>query len=462
MAGRSSKGAERLLSLRGNTWWFRRAVGKDCRHATGGKAFLLVNLHTADTGKAKRLRDELEALTTLQFREIKTGRRAHLELPGRAATAETAAPAYRGALSRSALQDATDEDEQALIRDAAEDERDSLKPSQRRAFEDAYAGRVEIDHHLVDYLQKADLAPKTAAERRGLVGRFAQWCRDKGKTLDRVDRRLAGQYVSEVIDPMHPATQHKHLTALRGYWGFLSQRGLVDLPTGAEVGDGWPWKGQLVNRRGKRVSRGDRKEQERPFRDAEVSKLLETPFPLRPEWRDLMTDVLRVSLLSGMRQAEVLTLWVEEVREGEGGLGLVFDIQQGKTEAAARRVPVHPELIEMVQRRLKGKQGSNWLFHEVASLANPGDTYGKRFRRWREAVGVDDQREGVRRSLVNFHSARRWFATAADRAGVREAVIKDVVGHRPDQSNVTRRAYIARASESQMRECVEAVRLPRA
>jgi integrase len=209
------------------------------------------------------------------------------------------------------------------------------------------------------------------------------------------------------------------------------------------------------------VERGAKEEAERPFTDDEVQRLLLAPFPMRPEWEDLMRDALKISLLSGMRQAEVLTLWVEEVHEDEDEeAGLVFDIQQGKTEAAARRVPVHPDLREIVERRTKGKDGKAWLFHECVSLPNPGDTYGKRFRRWREAVGVDDQREGVRRSLVNFHSARRWFATAADRAGVREAVIKDVMGHVPDKANVTRRSYIAKSSGAQMRECVEAVKLP--
>ncbi|WP_377385658.1 hypothetical protein [Rhodobacter lacus] len=72
---------------------------------------------------------------------------------------------------------------------------------------------------------------------------------------------------------------------------------------------------------------------------------------------------------------------------------------------------------------------------------------------------MDDKREGVRRSLVNFHSARRWFATKADRAGVWEAVIKDVIGHVPDKKNVTRASYIAASSGAQMRECVEAVKV---
>jgi integrase len=122
--------------------------------------------------------------------------------------------------------------------------------------------------------------------------------------------------------------------------------------------------GSLLNeRRGKRVVRGAREDAERPYTHDEVRKLLYSPFPMRSECEDLMRDALKVSLLSGMRLAEVLTLWVEEVREGYEGAGLVFDIQQGKTDAAARKVPVHPDLREIVERHMRGKLPKACLFH---------------------------------------------------------------------------------------------------
>lgn len=38
--------------------------------------------------------------------------------------------------------------------------------------------------------------------------------------------------------------------------------------------------------------------------------------------------------------------------------------------------------------------------------------------------------EGKRRSLVNFHSLRRWFITKAEQAGQPESIIAAVVGHK--------------------------------
>ncbi len=479
--GRSSmkmakrNGPDRLLDLRGLTWWFKRDIPAKCRAVfkdprTGKpKATFMVNLKTADLRAARRLRDELEADTDAMFRDIRAGKTV-------AAAALSAKE--QGILAREAIAAAVDhqqdgpDDSFGLYEAAVQSAEDTMErftsDDEAAAFADALHGREDVSAHLDTYLAAADFAPKTVSERRGNIGRFAKWAAEQNPalTLDRIDRKKAGKYVSEAIDKMHPQTQKKHLAALRGYWRWLAARGHVDLPPGALMDAGWPWDGQQVQRNGKRVERGSR-EEERPFADAEAKTLLYAPYPdgMDPDHEGQIADAIRISLLSGMRMAEVLTLWVEEVREGPEGAGLVFDIQQGKTDAAARPVPVHPDLMKIVQRRLKDAKGADkpgkaWLFHELADERDPGDTFGKRFRRYRLALGVDDKRDGKRRSLVNFHSARRWFATAADRAGQTEAVIKDIVGHVPDRKNVTRSSYIARSSGAQMRACIESVMLP--
>jgi len=469
MSGKSGKGSERLLSLRGNVWWYRQQVPKVVHELIGGPKFLLINLRTADVAEAKRQRNELEVVTKLQFQQVKAFKRSSIDLPGWANRqfAHVLAPTERGNLARAAIETALhlpddtvgDEEDNltpyALAVIAAEQEAENLKPAQRKAFEDALMGHVDITHYLEAYLATAGLAPKTTAERRGLIGRFATWCAKGNIKLGHVDRKLAGRYVSEVIDPMHPQTQSKHLIALRTYWKFMGRRGHIQVPTGESIKSGWPWNDQQAENAGKRAERGA-KNVERPFTDDEVRTLLYAPFPLRQEWETLLKDALSISLLSGMRQAEVLTLWVEEVHDG------VFDIQQGKTDAAARKVPIHPALQEIVQRRLKDKGPKDWLFQEVQQLRDPGDTVGKRFKRFREALGITDNRDGVRRSLVNFHSARRWFTTKARHAGQPRETIADVIGHMPSKDDITFGVYAREASEAQRRACVEAVVLPSA
>lgn len=468
MAGRSKNAGRRLLVLKHDRWWFRREVPLSCRKGVGGGRFWMVNLDTSDLRTAQRLRDGLEQETAEVFDMIRKGQ------PLRAGelSAREQGVRHREVIAAVSDQQGGGPDEPVSPYEAAvlsaETVADSLRdPVEREAFLDALHGYEPVDAHLDAYLKATSITPKTGNERRGLVGRLAKWAaaQKPALTLNRIDRRQAGRYVSEVIDPMHPATRGKHLTALRGYWKYLAARGHIDLPTGEPRNTGWPWSDQLLDRKGGRAERWDQ-EKERAFTTEEIQKLLYSPVPdgIQKDHVPGIQDALRISLLSGMRMAEVLTLWVEEVRELEGA-GLVFDIKQGKTEGAARPVPVHPDLVDVVTRRFKDgrgneKNGKAWLFHELAAERDPGDTFGKRFARYRKKLGIEDLREGKRRSLVNFHSARRWFTTTANRAGQADGLIKDVIGHVPDKKDVTRAAYIARSSPEQMRACVEAVKLP--
>lgn len=467
MAGRSRNAGRRLLILKHDRWWFRREVPERCRKAAGRGRFWMVNLETSDLRVAQRLRDDLERETAEVFEAIRQGK------PLRAGelSAREQGVKYREAIASVSDQQADGPDDfspyDIAVLSAETTAEGFRDPVEREAFLDALHGYEPVDAHVDAYLKATSITPKTGNERRGLIGRLARWAEAQkpALTLNRIDRRQAGRYVSEVIDLMHPATQGKHLTALRGYWKYLARRGHIDLPTGEPRNTGWPWSDQQVDRKGGRAERGGQ-EKERPFTTEELQKLLYSPVPegLQSDHVPGIRDALRISLLSGMRMAEVLTLWVEEVREIEGA-GLVFDIQQGKTEGAARRVPVHPDLTDIVARRLQDGKGNEkggraWLFHELAAERDPGDTFGKRFARYRKKLGVDDQREGKRRSLVNFHSARRWFTTAANRAGQADGLIKDVIGHVPDKKDVTRASYIAKSSPEQMRACVESVKLP--
>jgi integrase len=163
-----------------------------------------------------------------------------------------------------------------------------------------------------------------------------------------------------------------------------------------------------------------------------------------------------------MRLAEIITLWRGEVDTDADGrwAGGFISIGQGKTGAAIRRVPIHPDLAEIMERRTKDKQPKDWLFHELQAERDPGDTFGKCFARYRERLGVDDKRDGKRRSLVNFHSFRRWFVTQAEQAGHPESTIAAVVGHAGGRKGITFGKYSGGPSDEQRRACVEAVKLP--
>ncbi len=137
-----------------------------------GPKFLLINLRTSHVPEAKQRRNELEAITRVQFQQIKAHKRSALDLRGyvNGQPSKTLSPTERGNLARAAIETALDIPDETvgdetdnltpldIARIAAEQEADNLRPAQRRAFEDALQGRLDITHHLEAYLSAAELA----------------------------------------------------------------------------------------------------------------------------------------------------------------------------------------------------------------------------------------------------------------------------------------------------------------
>jgi integrase len=166
-----------------------------------------------------------------------------------------------------------------------------------------------------------------------------------------------------------------------------------------------------------------------------------------------MQDFLRTAVLTGMRREEIGQL---RVRDCTGG---VFVVQAGKTDAAVRRVPIHSALITLVEARMKGKPPGACLFDEITSK-NPErtDPLGKAFTRYRRSLGIQ---EGTgRRSLVNLHSFRHWFITAAVNATNLPHMVSLLVGHEEGLKGMTLGRYWAGDDDQALRAVVEAVKLP--
>jgi integrase len=194
-------------------------------------------------------------------------------------------------------------------------------------------------------------------------------------------------------------------------------------------------------------------EVERAFTDNEARRLLEGP--ASPAMRDLMM----IAALSGARLEAIVDL---RARDVEGGL---FTFKPQKRESGPRATPIHSALRTIVARRVKGKSGADDLFPEYpvpkrsTSQRERSFSASKEFTAYRRSVGVEDVVEGKRRSLVNFHSWRRFFVTKAEQAGQPEHIIAVAVGHK--RAGVTLGRYSAGPLMEQVRACVESVKLPR-
>lgn len=98
-------------------------------------------------------------------------------------------------------------------------------------------------------------------------------------------------------------------------------------------------------------------------------------------------------------------------------------ITGSKTKAGIREIPIHPELLALVDR-LKKDATTEYLLpvNTANQYDNRGDVLGKRFGRLKKSLGF------AAGSQV-FHSIRKTLITLLENAGVPEGVAADIVGH---------------------------------
>lgn len=315
------------------------------------------------------------------------------------------------------------------------------------AFAEVAMGRsTPLGLHVADWLaepgQKGAYRGRTLDDYRRIIAEFGTWLakEEHAAVMEKVTRRVAGRYLGTLhAEGLSSARIRTIVSALAGYWTWLERRGVI--PEGVVNA----WSRQAPP---KAVNRG-RQEPERAFENAEVVKLLAGA----PD--AVLGDLMRLAALSGLRIEEACKLTVGMCQGGR------FDAPGTKTDASRRDVPIHLELAPMVAARCAGKAHGDWLLHELGEPNRYGEraaAISKRFGRYRQTVGVHERAEGQRRSLVNFHSFRRWFITKALQAGQPARVVQQVVGHR--LQGMTEGVYFAGDTLEAKRACVAAVKLP--
>lgn len=244
--------------------------------------------------------------------------------------------------------------------------------------------------------------------------------RTKGYGLDRLVAASEGETIS-------PQTQRRIVTQVGHFLDWAVYEGQAT---------GNPFKAVRVEAKGK-VARYE------ALTDGEVKKLL----GLKDE---KIGAVLVFCLLSGMRAGEAAGL-VREDLVWKGNLGWFCHVRPNavrslKTDTAERFIPLHSSLTPLLEKM----PSTGRLF--------PGLTVNmitKQFAVMRVAAGVT-------RPGVVFHSSRKWFVTACERAGVPEHWTASIVGHQSARSEnrMTYGIYSAGISDEQKRDIVERVGLP--
>lgn len=306
----------------------------------------------------------------------------------------------------------------------------------------AFGSSIPFDLHLPAYrTEKLRVKKRTEDDLIRAIERLREWCVEQQieENVGTVSTRMAREFIRslKMERGLHPRTVKKYLTRLSLYWKWLAYSYFVTEN---------PWLQVEVD-----MEETPAEELERAFTNNELAKLLMGPAP------QALRDVMLIGALSGARLDAIVDL---KVGDTEGDF---FIFKPQKKEKHRRRVPIHSALREIVERRRDGKQPGDDFFPEYPrnskdSLRERSFKTSNRFTTYRRTVGVDEQVPGRRRSLVNFHSFRRWFTTRAEQAGIDKDLLSAIVGHK--RGSITLDLYSEGPEAKAARLAIEVVKLP--
>ena len=297
-----------------------------------------------------------------------------------------------------------------------------------------------VDAWIAEGGARGPVKVRTAIQYRRDVATLGTWLRSENvpATIEAVTKSVAGRYAGHFLAAgVNRQTANRKISAVSAYWRWLVKR------TAAESN---PWQGQSF-------SKARKPGEIKPKRPATAAEML---LLLNGDAGPELGELIRISALSGLRIEEIYLLRINDCCGGW------FDIRKAKTAAGIRRVPIHPDLSDIIARRSVRKDSDAFLMHEAGGLPAPGRERSmeasKRFGRYRKRVGVHEALAGTRQSRVDFHSIRRWFITEIREAGVDQATVAALVGH--DTGNITDDVYSGGPSDARLVAAVAEVRLP--
>lgn len=157
-----------------------------------------------------------------------------------------------------------------------------------------------------------------------------------------------------------------------------------------------------------------------------------------------LADLIAVGAYTGARLEEIGRIHRDNITFKDG-VPISFHIEQAKTTAGEREVPIHHKIAGLVSSLLEGSKDGFLFEGGHNKYGNRLDPLSKRFGRLKTAAGFDKQ--------FVFHSIRKTTITLMHQAGADIAVMPAVVGHETGLFSLDR--YSAGPSMQQKAKVIE-------
>jgi len=365
-----------VLDLCGN-YYIRITIPAYMRHMFGHKRYFVKSTGTSDIRQARLFRDAV-ALEWLRLRELaKPQKESKIEK----AIAELRS--VRGHASEGQLQHTF-----SNVTSAVDGVPSLLKMR---------------DIYLVQFSEKRKLT--TLSKTNKAVEVLLSHLKKRDVQLKDINRTMVTRWIDTLKEDKAAQTIQNYISSLAQIWDLARNR-YHDAPQDN------PWRGHALEAKSSKVSY-------EPFTTTELAKVFAA---LNDEE---MQAVTLIGMYSGMRLNEICSLKADNIKTVEGVV--CFEVKEGKTKSAARIVPVHSQILNLVKSLLVRPFGGFLFYH--ASITDRADGkrstwHTQRFTRAkRKALGEKGTEYKV------FHSLRHQFAQQLDRAKVPEDRIALLMGH---------------------------------
>jgi integrase len=300
-----------------------------------------------------------------------------------------------------------DESAEEVIRDeliVRGQQMDAVDPGAGSIFYKRAMGyATDTTEHLDDWIAATRGNQKTKDMKKSDVKRFAA----RFPTLEEVSHaevtRWTNALMSDEEDGIKAKTVVRILSACRGYWRYLQSIEAVQR-------DKQPFQGLEVGRTAKRTAPKDMR---RDFAPEDVVKLWKAA---ETRGDNELVDLIRLAMWTGCRIEELCSLKAERVKEDR------LDVEDAKTKAGWRTVPLHPK-VKDTMARLVGKRTTGYIMANLTEnkYGDRSNAVGKRFGRLKTDLGFGPP--------YVFHSIRKTVATLLEAAQVPEVVAARILGH---------------------------------
>lgn len=290
-------------------------------------------------------------------------------------------------------------------------------------------GKVSLRDALSQWNSGGDVRESTRTKRTQVVNELLSFLRVEDCQPAYVTEARAVAYVDWLnASKLGHSTKQDRLSNLNVLWGFLERR--RQLPRGSS-----PWGNHEVTKKST-SSAAEAVKDKRGWKEAEAVTLLQAPDGEGTKsahyTRPLFRELYALGFITGMRLDEIVSLRADRIEairgpQGKGVAGYWLAIEEAKTEAGVRTIPVvHPVAVAILTARLqRQKNATASLFPEC----RPGGPDNKLSWHVQKAMGRDRDRLGFGRE-VDFHSTRRSFSTMMENSGADVVHVQRYLGHK--------------------------------